>query len=210
MILSDADIRARLRETHPLKRLIVTPMVDPDRQIQPASVDLRLGNEFLFLSESTEMLDPVGNGRIDRPQIRRLGPGEAVEIAPGQLVLASTLEFVALPADVAGRLEGRSSWGRLGLKVHSTAGFIDPGFRGNLTFELGVEGGAPIRLYPGLRIAQISLVKTLTPAETCYGEKSGAKYGGCFGVRYSRADSDPEIGSLRNSIWNAGRKNRNK
>lgn len=143
--------------------------------IQPASIDLRLGREFLILRPGLRALDPASwVGQWDR---HRVGTGESFILTPGAFVLASTHEQVALGPDLVGRLEGKSSLGRLGLRVHSTAGFIDPGFRGRITLELSSDVDRPIVLWPGMRIGQLSLTACIGEAENPYGSSpAGSHY----------------------------------
>ena len=114
--------------------------------------------------------------------------GDAFVLHPGEFVLASTLELFTLPADLAGRLEGKSSLGRLGLLTHSTAGFIDPGFSGHITLELSNVANLPITLWPGMKVGQLALFRMSSPAQTPYGSGSlGSKYQGQRGPTPSRA-----------------------
>jgi dCTP deaminase len=121
---------------------------------------------------------------------------EAFILHPGEFVLAATLEYFKLPTDLAGRLEGRSTWGRLGLQIHSTAGFVDPGFEGILTFELQNMGKAPLCLFPGVRIAQLCLFSTNRTAIP-YTKKRGAKYFHMIGTTGSLFYVDPEFDAIR-------------
>jgi dCTP deaminase len=114
--------------------------------------------------------------------------GEAFILHPGEFVLASTYEVITLPDDIAGRLEGKSSLGRLGLLTHSTAGFIDPGFSGHITLELSNVANLPVKLFPGMKIGQLCLIKLSSPAEHPYGsEKYGSRYQGQRGPTASRS-----------------------
>jgi dCTP deaminase len=121
-------------------------------------------------------------------------PEEYFVLHPGEFALASTLEFICLPDDIAGRLEGRSTWGRLGLQIHATAGFVDPGFRGSLTFELINSGKLPIKLSPGLRLGQICFFR-VHEVQVNYKMKKRSKYADQTGVVPCKAPEEPEVGS---------------
>lgn len=183
--------------------IVISPLIDPVRQIGATSVDIRLGFEFCSFNVTTNThLDALKPKEELESELKHytnqiyVGPTEQLVLHPGEFVLASSLEYFRLSSTVAGRLEGRSSWGRLGLQIHSTAGFVDPGFEGKLTFELQNMGKGPICLFPGLRIGQLCLYQiqeTLIPYRT----KLGEKYGGRMGVGYSRFYEDTEFGILR-------------
>ena len=126
----------------------------------------------------------------------RIRPDGHVVLHPGEFTLASTLEFFRLPRDIAGRLEGRSSLGRLGLQVHATAGFVDPGFEGTLTFELINSGKLPLKISPGVRLGQICFFR-VAEVQVGYLDKVNSKYGGRLGTEISRIHEDPEIGGLK-------------
>jgi len=183
--------------------LVITPLIDPGRQIGPTSVDIRLGFDFdVFNITKQTHLDPLK----DRDSIVRdvaayttkihVSPMEYFILHPGEFTLASTLEYVVLPPDLAGRLEGRSTWGRLGLQVHSTAGFVDPGFEGILTFELQNMGKGPLILFPGARIAQLCFFQCAA-ATVPYTQKLGAKYHKRFSSAGSLFHQDPEFEAFR-------------
>jgi dCTP deaminase len=163
VLLSDRDIRAQIAE----KRVGVEPF--SDAMIQPSSVDVRLDKFFrVFENHKYEVIDPA----LEQPELTReiiAEEGEAFILHPGEFVLASTYEVITLPDDIAGRLEGKSSLGRLGLLTHSTAGFIDPGFSGHITLELSNVANLPVKLYPGMKIGQLCLIKLSSPAEHPYG-----------------------------------------
>lgn len=165
--LGRPDIRDRLNETDPSRRLWITPLLDEDEQLGRGAVDLRLGTEFLMLQRFQRAgLEPSKDNQIvlDEMQEQVIVPvGEELWLHPHQFVLAATLEYLGIPDDVSACVVGRSSWGRLGLLV-ATAIFVHPGFRGCLTLELVNEGEAPIRLSPGMRIAQLTLEQLLQPA----------------------------------------------
>ncbi len=182
MLLSDRDINARIEA----EQILLDPW-DP-AMVQPSSVDVRLDRFFRVFenhryphidpseeqAELTRMVEPIG----DEPFI----------LHPGEFVLGSTLELVTLPSDIAARLEGKSSLGRLGLLTHSTAGFIDPGFSGHVTLELSNMATLPIKLYPGMKIGQLCFFQLSSPAEAPYGSaKYGSRYQGQRGPTPSRS-----------------------
>ena len=182
MLLSDRDIRAELDSG----RVQLDPY-DP-AMIQPSSIDVRLDRFFrLFDNHKYAVIDPSQ----DQPDLTRLVEPEGDEpfvLHPGEFVLGSTYESVTLPDDVAARLEGKSSLGRLGLLTHSTAGFIDPGFTGHVTLELSNVATLPITLWPGMKIGQMCFFRLSSPAEAPYGSgASGSRYQGQRGPTPSRS-----------------------
>ena len=182
MLLSDRDIRAEIAA----ERLGIDPY-DPSL-VQPSSVDVRLDNMFrVFNNTRYTHIDPS----IRQDELTSLvqpDPGEPFVLHPGEFVLGSTLELCTLPDDLAGRLEGKSSLGRLGLLTHSTAGFIDPGFSGHITLELSNVANLPITLWPGMKIGQLCLLRLTSPAEHPYGSaQAGSKYQGQRGPTPSRS-----------------------
>jgi dCTP deaminase len=189
MILSDRDIRARLL----VGDLRIAPLTDANLQIQPASVDLRLGNDFLVYRPGQLLcLDPRAPETLSQATERVAVPSsEAFILHPGEFALGSTAESVVIPHDLVGRVDGRSSVGRLAVVVHATAGFVDPGFEGQITLELSNIGRIPVRLYPGMRIAQIVLEQLSSPAELPYGVERGSAYQGQEGPQASRIRLDP-------------------
>ena len=188
MILSDRDILERLKRGD----LVVDPLDDPDVQVQPASVDLRLGSEFLvFRSPHIPFIDPRDAAAPDLMERIALEPGGAFVLHPGEFVLGTTLERVRIPPDLVARVEGRSSLGRLAVVVHATAGFIDPGFEGHITLELSNLGRVPVALRPGMRVSQIVLHEMRSPALRPYGSPGrGSKYQGQQGPVASRITRD--------------------
>lgn len=173
MVLSDRTIEEELAAG----RLRVDPF--DERALQPSSLDLRLDRRFrVFRSTRYSHIDP----REEQAQLTELitvPDGEVFVLQPGQFVLATTWEKITLPDDLVGRLEGKSSLGRLGLVIHSTAGFIDPGWEGHLTLELTNIAGLPILLYPKMKIGQISFFRMSTPAARPYGSRAlRSKYQG--------------------------------
>ena len=181
MILSDRTIREELDAG----RIVIDPL--DERCIQPSSVDLRLDRLFrVFLNHTMPVID-VKEDLEDLTRLVEIGEGEAFILHPGEFVLGSTYERVTLPDDLVGRIEGKSSLGRLGLLIHSTAGFIDAGFSGYLTLELSNVANLPITLYPGMKIGQVSFLRMTTPADVPYGSaRVGSKYQGQRGPTPSR------------------------
>jgi dCTP deaminase len=181
MILSDRTIRAELEAG----RIVIDPL--DEQCIQPSSVDLRLDRLFrVFLNHTMPVID-VKEDLEDLTRLVEIGEGEAFILHPGEFVLGSTYERVALPDDLVGRIEGKSSLGRLGLLIHSTAGFIDAGFSGYLTLELSNVANLPITLYPGMKIGQVSFLRMTTAADVPYGSaRVGSKYQGQRGPTPSR------------------------
>ena len=181
MILSDRTIREQLAAG----RIGIDPL--DDSCIQPSSVDLRLDSFFrVFLNHTMSVID-VRKDLSDLTQQVEIGDGDAFILHPGEFVLGSTSEKISLPDDVVARIEGKSSLGRLGLLIHSTAGFIDAGFSGHITLELSNVANLPITLYPGMKIGQVSFLQMTTPADVPYGSsKVGSKYQGQRGPTASR------------------------
>lgn len=182
VLLSDRDIRAALNDG----RLRVSPL--GERAIQPASIDVRLDHRFrVFHNARRTHIDPR-RPQDDLTVLVEARDDQPFVLHPGEFALGCTLETVTLPADLAARLEGKSSLGRLGLLVHSTAGFIDPGFTGSVTLELSNVSTLPIMLWPGLRIGQLCVFRLSSPAERPYGTPSlGSRYQGQDGPTVSRA-----------------------
>lgn len=182
MLLSDRDIRAEISAG----RVEVEPFAES--MIQPSSIDVRLDKFFrVFENHRYPHIDPA----LEQPELTRLVEADSEHpfiLHPGEFVLASTYEVVTLPDDVAGRLEGKSSLGRLGLLTHSTAGFIDPGFSGHVTLELSNVATLPIKLWPGMKIGQLCLFRLSSPAEHPYGsERYGSRYQGQRGPTPSKS-----------------------
>ena len=182
MLLSDRDIAAEIKSG----RVKVEPF--DAKMIQPSSVDVRLDRFFrVFENHKYEVIDPS----IEQPDLTRevsVAPSDHFILHPGEFVLASTYEVITLPDDIAGRLEGKSSLGRLGLLTHSTAGFIDPGFSGHITLELSNVANLPVKLYPGMKIGQLCLIKLSSSAEHPYGSALyGSRYQGQRGPTPSRS-----------------------
>ena len=189
MILSDRSIREALEAG----AIVVDPLLEGG--IQPSSVDLRIDRYFrVFRNDTTPFIDPK-QAQEDLTELVEVTDGQAFILHPGEFVLASTLERVALPPDVVGRLEGKSSLGRLGLLTHATAGFVDSGWDGHLTLELSNVATLPITIYPGMKIGQISFMQMTEPASTPYGSSEiGSKYKGQEGPTPSRYFKNFEAG----------------
>ena len=170
MVLSDRDIKAELAAG----RIAIEPLDLAD--VQPASVDVRLGSSFRIFRNSTHTyIDPT----TDQPELTE----EVVVPEGGQFVLGTTLERIAVPDDILGKLEGKSTLGRLGLMIHSTAGYVDPGWDGEITLELSNVATLPIVLHPGMRIGQMSFERMTSPAERPYGSTGlGSHYQGQRGA----------------------------
>ncbi|HEX8081303.1 MAG TPA: dCTP deaminase [Jatrophihabitans sp.] len=182
MLLSDRDIRAEIKAG----RLRLQPW-DPEL-VQPSSIDVRLDRYFrVFNNSQYTHIDPA----LQQDELTSLvepAGDEPFVLHPGEFVLGSTLEIVTLPDDLASRLEGKSSLGRLGLITHATAGFIDPGFSGHITLELSNVANLPITLWPGMKIGQLCVFRLSSPAEHPYGsERYGSRYQGQRGPTPSRS-----------------------
>ncbi|QIS23265.1 dCTP deaminase [Nocardia terpenica] len=182
MLLSDRDIRAELASG----RLGLEPF--DEKMVQPSSIDVRLDRMFrVFNNTRYTHIDPAQR-QDELTSLVEPAAGEPFVLHPGEFVLGSTLEVCTLPNDLAGRLEGKSSLGRLGLLTHSTAGFIDPGFSGHITLELSNVANLPITLWPGMKIGQLCVFRLSSPAENPYGSTAaGSKYQGQRGPTPSRA-----------------------
>jgi len=181
VILSDRSIREELEA----ERIVIDPL--GEGCIQPSSVDLRLDRLFrVFLNHTMPVIDV----KADLEDLTRLVSIEEEDVFilhPGEFVLGSTYERVGVPNDLVGRIEGKSSLGRLGLLIHSTAGFIDAGFNGHITLELSNVANLPITLYPGMKVGQISFLRMTTAADVPYGSSGvGSKYQGQRGPTPSR------------------------
>src|SRR3954452_9967672 len=181
MILSDRTIREELAAG----RIIIDPL--DEGAIQPSSVDLHIDRYFrVFRNHSMRVID-VKEDQEDLTELVEIGEEESFILHPGEFVLGSTLERVSIPDDLVARLEGKSSLGRLGLLIHSTAGFVDAGWDGHLTLELSNVANLPITIYAGMKIGQISFLRMTTPADVPYGSAAvGSKYQGQRGPTPSR------------------------
>jgi len=182
VLLSDRDLRAEIASG----RVSLEPY--DEAMVQPSSIDVRLDKYFrLFDNHKYPFIDPA----VDQPDLTRLIEIERDEPfirPPGEFVLGSTFEVVTMPDDLAARLEGKSSLGRLGLLTHSTAGFIDPGFSGHVTLELSNVATLPIKLWPGMRVGQLCFLRLSSPTANPYGSaKYGSRYQGQRGPTASRS-----------------------
>lgn len=181
MILSDRDIKTELAAG----RIIIEPL--DEKCIQPSSIDIKVSNLFRVFRNHTAGIIDVKKDLTDLTELVEIPDDGVFMLHPGEFVLGSTLERVGVPNDLVARVEGKSSLGRLGLLIHSTAGFIDAGFDGHVTLELANVANLPITLYPGMKIGQISFMKMTSPAENPYGKGArGSKYQGQRGPTPSR------------------------
>ena len=182
MLLSDRDIRAEIDAG----RVALDPY-DP-AMVQPSSIDVRIDRFFrVFENHRYPHIDPAADQSDLTREVEPAGD-EPFILHPGEFVLGSTLEVVTLPNDLAARVEGKSSLGRLGLLTHATAGFVDPGFSGHVTLELANVATLPIKLYPGMKIGQLCFFRLSSPAEHPYGSaKYGSRYQGQRGPTPSRS-----------------------
>lgn len=171
MILSDRSIREEIEAG----RIVIDPF--DAACVQPSSVDLKLGDFFrVFRNHTAEVID-VKENQEDLTELVQVAAGDCFILHPGEFVLGSTHEAVGVPPDLVGQLNGKSSLGRLGLLIHSTAGWLDPGFLGHVTLELSNVANLPIRLYPRMKIGQVSFMRMTTAADRPYGsEGAGSKY----------------------------------
>jgi len=195
MILSDGDILDRLAEGD----LVVEPLEDVDLQVQPASVDLRLGREFLeFQHANIPCIHPTSEAETEEYVEETIvdEDGEFI-LHPGDFVLGTTMERVEIPPDLIANVQGRSSLGRLAVVIHATAGVIDPGYRGQITLELSNLGTAPVALTPGMRISQVIFTELSSPAQRPYGTERGSKYQDQSGPQASRIGGDEEFGGAQ-------------
>jgi dCTP deaminase len=202
-MLSDRELADRI-ERGDIK---IEPFLEPELQIQPASIDLRLGYEFLtFNWTQTALIDPLDPETFrDLTALTRLKEDERFIVHPGEFVLGTTLERLQIPDDLVGQLDGRSSLGRLGIIIHSTAGFIDPGFTGNVTLEISNLGRIAVALYPGMRVCQLSFEELSSPSKLPYAARRRAsKYQDQQLPTISRIYDDPEL-VTRRSHANASR-----
>ncbi|MCT9095706.1 dCTP deaminase [Haloarchaeobius sp. HME9146] len=191
MILSDGDILRRLEAGD----LVIEPLDDIDLQVQPASVDVRLGREFLeFRRTNIPCIHPNSEQEVDDYVSKTVvEDDEEFILHPGDFVLGTTKERVEVPPDLVAQVEGRSSLGRLAVVVHATAGFIDPGYRGQITLELSNLGTAPVTLTPGMRISQLVFTEMTSPSKRPYGSERGSKYQDQAGPQASKIQGDHEF-----------------
>ena len=188
MLLSDRDLKKALK----IGKIKIKPFPDFSSQLGSCSIDLRLGNTFRVFEYSRHaFIDPFQKGTSDEVTREiKIKNTERFIIQTGDFVLATTIEEVEVPDDLTGRLEGRSSIGRLGIVIHSTAANIECGFRGHITLELANMGKLPVALYPGMRICSISFEELSSPAEVPYYKKRGAKYVGQKGPGESKISAE--------------------
>ena len=192
MVLSDRDIRAEIEAG----RIVIDPFVP--EAVQPSSVDLHLDNRFRVFRNSRYPFIDVREEQPELTELVEVAGDEPFILHPGEFVLGSTLERVSLPDDVVARLDGKSSLGRLGLLIHSTAGFVDPGWDGNLTLELSNVANLPITLYDGMRIGQISFQRMSSAVDVAYGDaRLGSRYRGQRDPTASLYHRDFERGRIR-------------
>ena len=192
MVLSDRDIRAEIEAG----RIVLDPYLP--EAVQPSSVDLHLDRRFRVFRNSRYPYIDVREEQPELTELVEIGGDEPFILHPGEFVLGSTLERVELPNDLVARLEGKSSLGRLGLLIHSTAGYVDPGWEGNLTLELSNVANLPITLYDGMKIGQISFQRLSSPVEVGYGDaRIGSKYRGQRDPTASLYHRDFERGRIK-------------
>jgi len=190
MVLSDRTIREEIEKG----RIVIDPF-DPS-SMQPASVDVHLDKKLLvFRTWRNPFYIDVKQDTSDLTEAVEIPPDKPFYLHPGEFVLASTRESITIPDDIVGRLEGKSSLGRLGLLIHSTAGYVDPGWKGHLTLELSNVAKLPITLYCGMKIGQISFIRLTTPVDRPYGSPElRSKYQGDRGPAPSRYFQDFQPG----------------
>jgi dCTP deaminase len=182
MILPDHEIRKLLDEG----RIKIEPLENPKVQIQPAGVDLRLGNEFrIFKVTSTPYID-IKKKTENYTEIVNVLDGEQFIIHPGEFVLGIVKEYIKVPEDIMGSVDGRSSLGRLGISIHATSASINPGWEGRFVLEISNMGRMPVALYPGMRIAKLTLHKLSSPAEMSYDKRESSLYHKQGGVENSK------------------------
>lgn len=190
LIVSDRDLKTLIQQGSIYVKDGVPP-INLKTQLGPSSLDLRLGNHFILFQQSRTPLLDTKNLRLDGlTQEIHVSNEEGIIVHPRQFILGTTLEYIKLPDNMVARLEGRSSYGRLGIAVHSTAGYIDPGFEGQVTMEIQNLGVVPVRLYPGERVCQIVFQTMTSTAETPYYKKHDAKYMGQNATTTSRLDKE--------------------
>ena len=185
MVLSDHTIKEELARG----RIVVDPLGEDC--IQPASVDVHLDKQILVFRNSRRPFIDIREDMSDLTEMEEVEDDRPFMLHPGEFVLGSTLERIELPEDLVARLEGKSSLGRLGLLIHSTAGYVDPGWKGHLTLELSNVSNLPITLYYSMKIGQISYLRLTTPADNLYGSEAlSSKYQGQTSPTASRVYRD--------------------
>ena len=203
MRLSDVKIVERLVHDDPEYQIVITPMINAVEQIGPSSVDVHLGTQFMVVAHSDRLnFDPLmspdeySEWLKHLRLVNRYSVLEKFILHPFQFALGRTLEFISLPRDIVGRIDGRSSWARQGLVVHSTAGDIHPGTRGFVVFELMNYGPVPIVLYPGLAIAQLTF-EAVEDVRESYAERATSKYYGFRPSLWSGYPNDSILQAMR-------------
>lgn len=188
MILSDTDIKKKLEKGE----IKINPAPDYEIAMGPVSVDLRLGSDFMIYKRTSRPFIDVRDTSsfVELTETIMKNDDEPFIIHPGEFVLGSTVENVELPNDLAGRLEGKSSLGRLGIVIHSTAGKFDPGWKGRLVLEISNIGTMPIMLYPGMRVCQLLFEQLSSPTSKGYTERANSKYKNQSGTTASKIISE--------------------
>lgn len=184
MILSDQDLQQEIKK----KRIVISPFTK--NSIQPASYDVTLGEQFRIFKNTQKAYLDIKEDFSEFMELIKIPKNKPLIIHPGEFLLGTTQERVKLPDDIVAQLMGRSSIGRLGIIVHATAGFIDPGFEGYITLEMTNVANIPIALYPGMRIGQLSFTRMTSPAQNPYSSKRGSKYSGQKGPTVSKVWKD--------------------
>jgi dCTP deaminase len=185
-VLTDVAIRERLSDD-----LVVEPMEDPDLQVQPSSIDLRLGRDAKKYDPETTYITP--DTELEGQMVEKtLESGEKLPVHPDDFVLVPTQEWVEIPRDLQGQVTGRSSVGRLGIEVHSTAGLIDPGYEGQIVLEVSNNAPVTVELEPGMRVAQLVLHDTIEDPHAAYGERGDSKYMHQTGAQESLVNRDTD------------------
>ena len=169
VVLSDRDIKKYINEN----KLVIE---NHSGEIDPCSIDLRLSNKFRFFKKSDITHVDVKNISQNLTEYKEIDKDEAIVIHPHELILGSTLESVKIPYDLVGSLDGKSSLGRIGIVVHSTANSVDPGFKGNITLEISNISSLPVKLWPGMKICRLSFIKLSSPSENPYDKRKDSKY----------------------------------
>lgn len=191
MHLSDTDILSRLDNDDAFD---ITPIDDAQLQVQPASVDTRLANQFIrYTQVNTQSINPLLDDMDSHTDRTVLEDGDSYTLHPGDFVLGSTVEWVSIPNDIVGYVNGRSTMGRLAVVIHATAGLLDPGWEGNVTLEISNLGRVPIELTPGMRIAQLTFEELKSEATVPYGSERDSKYQAQDGVQSARVDHEGGI-----------------
>ncbi len=195
MILSDRDIKDRIFKGD---IVVNSPENDHLGNIGPSSLDLRLGKYFkVYKNSSQAVLDPKDPETFkDVATLVEIEDGKPFIVQPGEFVLGVTMEKIKISDDLVARVEGRSSLGRLGIIIHSTAGFVDAGFEGTITLEITNINRMPVVLYPGMRVCQLAFELMTSPAEVSYKAKKSSKYQGQVLPEESRIAADPEFRAI--------------